>query len=154
TLAVIGRAGGSLHVRGRTPVASFAGRIAGSGNRVAGYRFACPAFADQLTAHPDQLGDLPADLAPEDAATVLYYRFALSAFERLAAARPRSPVIICGGTLACRLLERRLADDQVASRVIPSPEAISDEVRQLLDADAPLVVGEGRFRPPLKRWIG
>ena len=99
-------------------VAAIAGVVVETGNadsanlgsKVAGYRTDHPLYADLILVHPEQVSEIPAGIASEDAATVFYYALALEAMNRLENASLSAVPLICGDTLPCLLLRQLLSD--------------------------------------------
>jgi Predicted dehydrogenases and related proteins len=145
TLAIIRRESGALHLRGRTSVACVAG-VLEDGTRVVGYRHDAPAFIDMLVMRPEQVARIPAGVADEDACTALHYALALAAMDVVRASGRDRTVAICGQSLACELLHRRLADDGIAARMIRNAEALDPKALR----DAVVVVGDAKCLPKLE----
>lgn len=145
TLAIIRRESGALHLRGRTSIACIAG-VLEDGTRVMGYRHDAPAFIDVLVMRPEQIAAIPEGVTEEDACTALHYALALAAMDTVQARGREKAVVICGQSLACELLSRRLADDGIAARMMRNPDALDATTLQ----DAVVVVGDAKFLPKLE----
>lgn len=161
TARLLKRQAASHHLREVRTCASFAGVVVdsrtgepagGSPRLVAGYRYRAPLCADFLTVHPDQVVDIPSGVSAEDAAAVLYYAYALEAFDRIAQ-WPAGPIVIHGRTLASQLLANLLEEAGRTVYVPATGDAASiRKACEMLAGGTGLVLGRWRGREPYQPW--
>lgn len=120
---------------------------------VAGYRSGHSLYADIITMHPDQIVSVPPGMSMEDASTVVYYSMALEGMNRIGNEGAEGMhILILGGGLHCKFLERFLLDahHDITSIASPDDKQVSS-ANSFLRKGGTVVVGNDHWFQAISR---